>query len=119
MARVTLTKQVPYGPYPTLPVAANALDIAMTAADTVNKEQFAPSGDDLIIAQNTGASAYTITFTSAADEFKRMGDVSAYSLGAGEIAAFRFKKPGWVQSDGFIYIEANNAAVKWAVIQLA
>lgn len=118
MARVTLTKQVPFGPYPTLPVAANALDIAMTAADAVNKEQFVPSGDDLVIAHNSGASPYTITFTSAADEFKRTGDISAYSLGAGEVAAFRFKKPGWMQSDGYVYIEASNAAVRWAVIQL-
>lgn len=118
MARVTLTKQIPAGPYPTLPVAANALDLTETAADVVNKEQFKPSGDDLVIAHNTGASAYTITFTSTADERKRTGDVSAYSLGAGEIAAFRIKKPGWMQADGFVYIEANNAAVKWAVLQL-
>ncbi|MDL1909693.1 hypothetical protein FBQ81_03215 [Chloroflexi bacterium CFX6] len=118
MARQTITKQLPYGPYPTLPVAANALDLVETAADVANKDQFAPSGDDLVIIHNTGASAYTITFTSVADEFKRTGDVTTFSLGAGEIAAFRFKKPGWMQSDGFVYIEASNAAVKWAVIQL-
>lgn len=118
MPRVTLPKQVPYGPYPSLPLSANALDLVMTAADTVNKEQFAPSGDDLVIVQNSGASPYTITFTSVADEFKRTGDVTAFSLAAGDICAFRFKRPGWMQSDGFIYIEASNAAVKWAVIQL-
>lgn len=118
MPRQTITKQVPYGPYPTLPVAANAMDLNQLVADPVNKEQFAPSGDDLVIAHNTGASPYTITFTSAADEFKRTGDVSAYSLGVGELAFFRFKKPGWLQTDGNIYIEASNAAVKWSVIQL-
>jgi len=118
MARQTIAKQVPYGPYPTLPVAANALDLVETAADVTNKEQFAPSGDDLVIVHNTGASPYTVTFTSVADEMKRTGDVTTYSLGAGELAAFRFKKQGWLQTDGNIYIEASNAAVKWAVIQL-
>jgi len=118
MARASITPQVVVGAYPTLPVSANALDLAETAADVANKNQFAPSGDDLVIVHNTGASAYTVTFTSIADEFKRTGDISAYSVDAGEIAAFRFKKPGWNQADGKIYIEASNAAVKFAVIQL-
>lgn len=120
MPRVTITKQTPKGPYPTLPVAADSMDLTMLAADTVNKEQFVPSGDDLVIAHNTdGASARTITFTSAPDDKNRTGDISAYSIGINEIAVFRFKKKGWVQSDGRIYIEASNAAVKWAVLQLA
>lgn len=120
MARVTITKQVPSGPYVTLPPAANSLDLTQLAADTVNKEQFVPSGDDLVIAHNSGASAYTITITSAVHPTtKRTGDIAAYSIGAGEIAIFRFKgNEGWRQSDGMIYIEANNAAVKWSVLQL-
>lgn len=118
MPRQTIVKRVPYGPYPVLPIAADALDLIMTAADVVNKDQFTPSGDDLVIAHNTGASPYPITFTSVADEFKRTGNVDAYSLGAGKLAIFRFKKPGWLQTDGNIYIEAGNPAVKWAVIQL-
>lgn len=118
MPRVTLTKQIPLGPYPTLPVGAGTMTLTQTAADITNKEQFVPSGDDLVIVQNSGASPYTITFTSVADELKRTGDVSAYSVAAGAIAAFRFKKPGWMQSDGRVYIEASNVAVKWAVLQL-
>lgn len=118
MARVTLAKQIPLGPYPTLPVGAGAMTLTETAADTTNKEQFVPSGDDLVIAHNSGASAYTITFTSVADDLKRTGDISTYSVAAGAIAAFRFKKPGWMQTDGKVYIEANDVAVKWAVLQL-
>lgn len=119
MARQTLTKGTPVGPYPTLPVTADSLDIAFTAADATNKEQFAPSGDDLIIAWNSGASPYTITITSVADPVtKRTGDITTYSLAAGDHAAFRIKKQGWMQSDGMVYIEASNAAVKWSVLQL-
>lgn len=118
MPRVTLAKQIPLGPYPTLPVGAGTMTLTETAADTVNKEQFVPSGDDLIIAHNTGATARTITFTSVADDQKRTGDITTYSVAAGAIAAFRVKKPGWRQTDGMIYIEASNAELKWAVVQL-
>jgi len=119
MARVTHTKQVPKGPYPTLPVAADSLDVTFLAADTVNFEQFIPSGDDLLLAWNSHASInYTITLTSAPDDKGRSGDVTTYTIGFGEIAAFRFRKAGWEQSDNRVYFQASNAAVKFAVIQL-
>ena len=118
MARQTLSKQTPKGPYPALPVSANALDLAFTAADATNKEQFVPGNDTLVIVKNEGAVARTVTFTSKVDEKNRTGDVTAYSLGAGELAMFRFKKAGWMQSDGKIYMEAEHAVIKYALIQL-
>lgn len=118
MARQTLTKQTPKGPYPTLPVTANALDVAFTAADPTNKEQFVPSNDILVLIKNDAVAAKTVTFTSVKDERNRTGDVTAYSVGAGEIAMFRFKKAGWMQSDGKIYMEAESSDIKYAVIQL-
>jgi len=121
MARQTLTKLTALGTFPALQPAANSADLTMTAADTVNKEQFVASGNDLIIAHNTGASPHTITVTSVADgQTKRTGDITAYSLGAGEYAALGpFAKQGWVQADGKIYLEANHAEVKFGVVQLA
>lgn len=119
MPRQTLTRQTPKGPYPTLPVSANSLDLTWTAANTTDKEQFAPSGDDLVLVRNTHATdPHTVTFTSVADEKNRTGDVSTYSLQAGEVIAFRFRKPGWKQSDGNIYMEASNTAIQYAVLQL-
>jgi len=118
MPRTTLTKTALQGPYPTLPVTADALDVTFAAADVSNKNQFAPTGDDVIIAWNSGASPYTITITSFADDKNRTGDVSTYSLAAGDIASFRIKTPGWKQTDGYVYLEASNAAVKFAVLSL-
>jgi hypothetical protein len=119
MARQTLTKQTPKGPYPTLPVAVNSLDVAWTAANATDKEQFVPGNDTLVLVKNSHATlAKTITFTSKADSQNRTGDVTAYSLGAGEIAMFRFKKAGWMQSDGKIYMEAESSDISYAVIQL-
>jgi hypothetical protein len=119
MARQTLTKITPKGPYPALPVAADSLDLTWTPAIVADKEQFIPSGNDLVLVRNTHATnAYTVTFTSTADVQGRTGDVTTYSIGAGEQIAFRFRKPGWKQSDGRIYMEASNTAIQYAVIQL-
>lgn len=119
MPRVTLTRQVPKGPFVALPVVADSLDISFVAADVTNKEQFVPSGDDLIIFWNSGASPYTITITSVADPLNyRTGDIATYSLAAGDHGMYRVKKKGWIQADGRVYIEASNTAVKWAIVQL-
>lgn len=118
MPRVTVTKTAVQGPYVALPVVADSLDVALLAADVANKNQFAPTGDDILIVQNSGASPYTFTISSVADALKRTGDVGPYTIAAGEIAAYRIKIDGWKQSDGNVYIEASNAAVKFAVISL-
>jgi hypothetical protein len=121
MPRQTLTKLTALGTFPALPLTANSADLTMTAADATNKEQFVASGNDLIIAHNTGASTRTITVTSVADgQTKRTGDITTFSLGAGEYAAFGpFGKQGWMQADGKIYLEASHAEVKFGVVQLA
>lgn len=120
MARQTLSKLTALGSYPVLPLTANSADLPMTAADATNKEQFVATGKDLIIVHNTGASAYTVTVTSVLDvRNNRTGDIATYSLGAGEYAAIGpLEKMGWMQSDGKIYIEASNAAVKFGVVAL-
>lgn len=120
MARTTLTKTTALGAYGDYSVA-NAADLTMTAADTSNQNQFVASSRDLVIAHNTGGSAYTVTVTSAEDpHYNRSGDITTYSIGAGEIAILGpFKRPGWVQADGYVYLEANNAAVEFGVVQLS
>lgn len=119
MARQTIAKQTPIGPYPALPVTANSLDMTFTAAIVADKEQFVPGNDTLVIVKNDHATlAKTVTFTSKADDKNRTGDVTAYSLGALEVAMFRFKKAGWMQADGKIYMEAESTDIKYAVIQL-
>lgn len=120
MARQTLSKLTALGSYPVLPLTANSVDLPMTAAIVADKEQFVSTGKDLIVAHNTGAGAHTITITSVADgHTKRTGDVTAYSIGAGEYAVFGpFEKAGWMQSNGKIYLEANDAEVKFGVVAL-
>lgn len=101
--------------------AADSLDLLLTAADTTNLNSATFSGREVLIAQNSGASPYTVTLSSAPDsKLGRTGDVATYSLAASEIAIFYpGQAEGWRQSaDGKLYFQASNIAVKFAVIKL-
>jgi hypothetical protein len=119
MGRTTLTRTTPLGPYPTLQPAADSLDLTMTAADVANGNQFVLDGTSLLLIHNSGASPYTVTLTSIADPQNRTGDITAYSLAAGDYACFKIDQvAGWRQSDGNFYLAASNAAVKFGIIRL-
>lgn len=115
MARATITKTTPLGSYGAYSGVLAKLN--QTAADVSNKNMFAVGGNDLVIAHNTGASPATVTFNSVADpQFGRTGDITAYSIPAGELAVFGpFKPAGWSNS-GYINCEASAADVKFSVI---
>ena len=118
MARTTINKTTPLGGYPTLPLTVETADVVFTAADVANKNQFTMEHGDVVLAWNNGASPYTVTLTSSADARKRTGDITAYSLAAGDIAVFGpFEQDGWKQTDGYFYLEASNAAVKFAILR--
>ena len=87
MARTALTVATPKGPYDS--VSANGLDFAFTAADEVNGNAFVCSGRELVLMRNDHATdAATVTIASAPDPYGRTKDITAYSLAAGEFAAF-------------------------------
>lgn len=118
MARTSLTPKAAVGAYGDYTVADRA-DLAMTAADVANMNQFTASGNDLVLAHNSGGSAYSVTITSAPDPYGRMSHIATYSLGAGEYAVFGpFALAGWVQADGKIYLQASNASVKLGIVAL-
>jgi len=125
MARTTIPAAsiiTPVGPYPTLQPAANSLDLVFQAADTVNQNQFALGfGKYVVLARNTHATTtYTVTFTSAVDpRTKRSGNITAYSLEAGDQMAFLIdSQDGWKQTDGMFYLEANNASVQFCILRI-
>lgn len=111
----------PLGPYPTLPVAALALDLVWQAADASNLNQFPMgTGKYLILARNVHAStSYTVTLTSAPDERKRTGDITTYALAAGKQLAFLVdQQAGWIQSDGQFYLTGENSSIQFCIIRL-
>ena len=113
MARTSLTKTTAPGSY-----AGQGEALTMAAADTSNKNQFTASRKDIVVAHNTGGSPYTVTITSVDDHYGRQEDISAESIAAGAIKIFGpFELHGWQQADGKIYLEANNSAVEFGIIQ--
>lgn len=119
MARLVITPAVPKGSYPTLPITADTADIVFAVAGTyTDGEGWANTGREILLAYNSGASPYTVTISSVA-YLGRVGDVTAYSLAAGEFAMFGpFDPKGWNQADGMVYVVGSNALVKFCVIQL-
>jgi hypothetical protein len=114
MARQTLTKTTAVSSgWPT-----DGVTVTFTAADTVNKSQFALTGKELVIARNSGASARTVTITSVS-YLGRTGDITSDSIAAGATHIYGpFDLRGFRQADGMLYLEANNAEVLFAVITL-
>lgn len=103
-------------------VSADELDAAFTAADASNGNSYTSTGRELIIVLNSHASnAYTFTLTSYADEslLGRSGDITTYSLAAGEYAVVGpVPVRGWRQTTGKVLISGSNAAVKFLIIRL-
>lgn len=121
MPRVTIDPTTLTNGYPSLPVAANSLDVDFQAADSVNFNQatYGNASALLVLFWNThAADAATVTIQSAPDQLNREGDIAAYSIAAGEIAAFYAPRNGWRQTDGYLYFDPSAATVEIAVIQL-
>ena len=113
----TLTKTTALGSYGDYS-SANVADLTMTAGD-VGGDQFVATGRDLVVVYNSGGATYYITIESTDDPYGREGDITQYDVGAGEHAVFGpFKRPGWVDSSGYIQITVENAALYVGIVAL-
>ncbi len=118
-ARTAITVQTAKGPYLSTPVAADSLDVTIAASDNTNGNYFVGTGRELILVRNTAGVAGTVTFTSVADQYSRKGDITAYSIGAGETAMFWVGNlVGWDQGGGQIYIDTSASTMNIAVIRI-
>lgn len=114
MARATLTKSVALGTNSYAGVV-----LTMTAANISDLNQFVASGKDLIVIHNTGATSHTFTVTSAADERGRTKDITTETIAAGVYKVIGpLDLTGWVQTDGKVYLAANDAEVKFGIVAL-
>jgi len=103
---------------PALQPAANSLDVVFTAPTDTNGVKFLAQGNEIVFAQNTDVGAQTLTVVSVADELNRTGDITAYSLGAGEFAQIPiYPQKGFRDSSGYITITVSNIAIKFLVFR--
>ncbi|KKM90810.1 hypothetical protein LCGC14_1234820 [marine sediment metagenome] len=114
-----ITTQTPKGPHPTIPVSANALDFTFANSDNAAGNDFVITGRQLLLVFNNDVGAQTFTISSVADQFGRKGDITTYSLDAGEYAAFWFGNVvGWKQALNKILLASSNDNVQFAVLNL-
>ena len=116
MARTLVAKTTLLGAYGTY--TAGAADVVLAGADLANKNYVVLEEGDIVIAYNTNVGAQTVTIDSVANEQGRTGDITAYSLAAGDIAVFGpFRFEGWRNATtGFLDLEASHAEVLLGVI---
>lgn len=107
--------------YPVTPLTANSADFVWTAAgaDFADGFRFQHTGKEILLVRNDNVGAQTVTINSVANQRGRTGTISAYSVGAGEYAAFPpFPVEGWRQSNGYLTGAASAADVQLAVLRL-
>lgn len=127
MPQTLVPTQPIVGPYPSLPVGAASLDLVFTAVDAVNGNYFVangvvadlPSGSiggDILLVLNPTAGALTITFASQPLN-GRSGDITAYSVGAGVLSAFKYSKlVGWADANSNVFF-TGQVGLTVAVLQ--
>ena len=114
MARTALTKTIAPGSFPTAGVVAT-----FAAADVVNKNSFVMTSKEILLVKNAHATnPQTVTINSVADEMGRSGDITTFSIAAGDTAVFGpFKdKTGWAQSGGVMYLEGSTTDITFCVL---
>lgn len=117
MAETLLTVKETSGIYPALPLTANAADFTFAAIDISDGGAFVSDGTEIILCQNNTAGAETVTIESQADNQRRLGNITDYSVGAGEFACFHVAGLGWADADGKIHFSASDVGVLFAVIR--
>jgi len=121
MSQTALTVTPLVGPYPAaLPLSAGALKVTMAAADASNGNSIALTGSEILLIQNTDSSSHTVTITSVAIN-GRTGDITTYSIPAGEIHAFAFRGSvnGWQQANGNVNLAVSSALLYFGVLKPA
>lgn len=119
MPRTNIAAQTLPGAYPVIPITANTRDVTEVPGDVGNgNETTLVDSKTVILAHNVNVGAKTITFTSVVDTLNRVGHITAYSIGAGELAVFGpFKTVGWAAT-GKLQIDVEHADVLLAVLTL-
>jgi hypothetical protein len=113
MPRTILSPTTVPGPFSAL----GAL-LALTTCDTVNGNRFLSTGREVLLAYNPASSPSAVVTVTSRALNGRTGSAVA-TIAAGAYAIFQmFPTDGWMQADGYVYVDSSDAAVKLAVVKL-
>lgn len=113
-----ITMNTPVGPYPSS-VSTDEMKITWSvAAGSGATETIRATGRELLLMLNTAGTAKDVTLYAQADPMNRDNDITGYSIGAGEYAAFAFTNTvGWRDATGEIVVEAESTDIWFAAIR--
>jgi hypothetical protein len=99
-------------------VTAGQLAVTFAACDNVNGNSFTSTGREILLVQNTDASAHTFSATPVPDPYGGINStMNPYSVAANSFASVQMKfLIGW-QSGGVITLACNSNLIKFAVLQ--
>lgn len=114
MPRTTIAAQAGPAQYPTDGVA-----VTWVNSDVANGNQVRITGRTLLLVRNINAGAQSVTIASAADPYSRFGTITAAALASNQQKVFpMFPLLGWLQSDGYLYINGSHADVQFGVVEM-
>jgi hypothetical protein len=107
--------------FPSLPITPGVQKQLFVAGDAVNNNYFPIiSGKSLLFVQNTDVSAHTVTIHSVVDAQGRLGDITTYSVPAGEthiFGPFTTTPAGWNQtSPAGLWVDPVSALLFLSVV---
>jgi hypothetical protein len=118
--RILVNPQTLPGAYPTLQPGAGSRKITFAACDASNFNRVViVENKTVILVKNAHVSdPKTVTIVSAVDDKNRTGDITAYSIVAGDIAVFGpFKTAGWTTT-GHLELRGASTDIQFACITL-
>lgn len=121
MAVTTLTTEIEVPErYPTMPASATKFKFVFTAPSAFAEGiQFAITGREVILVQNTAGGAGTFTIGSVRDQYGRLGDITTYSVAGNGFAYVPLgAKELFGAAGGTILITMSAATIKVAVLQM-
>lgn len=115
----TISETEVKGPYES-EAGTQMTTLTFGAGDTAGNKVVMTTGRTLLLVQNGGGGAGTVTVTSSADPYGRTADISAFSVAAGEFAARIFAAVGWEQTVGGrdLLITPSATTMKFVAIPL-
>jgi len=115
MATTNIDPMTPFNPQSGAP-GAGAMDLVMTATDSVNGNSTKSGGRDYLLLQNPAGTPYTVTINAVKDPFGATAGITAYSIGAGKLSMcgplnpLRFVNGSGADAGKYTY-QSSNAAV--------
>lgn len=115
MARTTITPLSAPGAYGGALSTIAETDLGTTGT---NGHQFTLTGAELVLIRNISGAGVAVTLFSVDDPFGRQEDVTTTVPANGQAVIGPMKLDGWMQSDGYLYLESTSTALKAAILRV-